>query len=147
MKTIIARHDFSAPKWMAILLITISILFSCSPNDGNKKNSSIQGVWEYTGDNVLHDIRGMSFFTENHFAFVVNFKSEPSDGEYSVLAHSGTYDLQDSIVTATIIYSANPAITGQKLRWIHKTDGSTATYEILNANGEVVESGKVRKLE
>ena len=120
--------------------------FSREQTQQNKTNS-IKGVWEYVSDDVLDEVKGMSFFTDSHFAFVVNFKNDTTASASQILAHAGSYVLQDSIVTATINHSHNPALIGQNLRWIHNSSGITATYKVLDKTGKIVESGKVKRLE
>ncbi len=131
-----------------ILLLCLALALSCmSRQPANPAPESIIGVWEYVEDDVLQDVRGMSFFTEKHFAFVVNFSRGDSAGAAEILAHSGTYSMQGSIVTAQIKYSHNPALIGQNIRWVHGVDNNRATYKVLDKNGTVVESGSVRRLE
>ena len=90
----------------------------------------------------------MSFFTEKHFAFVTTFRSsEGSASARQVLAYGGTYTLTDSLVEATILQAHDEAMIGQTLRWLHKTEANIATYEAIDADGQVVRNGKVKRLE
>jgi hypothetical protein len=132
-----------------LFLATLFFLIECSTSNRqtDKGKDSIEGVWKYVEDDVLQEVTGMSFFTEKHFAFVVNFKTDSLAAGQKILAYSGTYFMQDSIVTATIQYSHNPAFIGQKLRWIHDVNEGTASYKVLDKAGNVVESGKVKRLE
>lgn len=128
------------------IIAFLAIISACGilDNQNQVNKQSIKGVWEYIEDDALNDVSGMSFFTDSHFAFVVNYKA---DSGKEILAHSGTYILDDSVVVATVMNSHNPALIGQKLKWIHGTDGEFASYEVLDQNGNVVETGKVRRLE
>lgn len=132
-----------------IVLFLYAIIVSCTDelNNSHAVRNSIQGVWEYLEDDVLKDVRGMSFFTENHFAFVVNYTNENDKNHLKTLAYSGTYILEDSIVTATINYAHNPALSGHNLRWIHGTDNQFASYRVLDNNGNIIETGKLKRLE
>jgi hypothetical protein len=127
------------------LLILVIITCACSREEPSQ--NSLQGVWEYMEDTQLENVRGMSFFTDSHFAFVVNYQSKDSLDQHGVLAYSGTYVLEDSLVTATIQYAHDDALIGQELQWIHDTDGENASYQIISTDGEVVGSGRVRRLE
>ena len=127
-----------------LILIALSTFFwvSCT-----KKQNSIQGVWQYVEDDQLNKINGMSFFTKDNFAFVVNYEGKNSDSSQKSLAYSGTYILEDTLVTATILHAQNPQLIGRKLRWIHRSNGNDASYEVLDKNGKVVQKGKVKRLE
>ena len=129
-----------------LIIALLGILSVCGKlsNETTESEDSIIGVWEYVEDDVLNNVSGMSFFTEKHFAFVMNYEA---DSVLNVLAHSGTYVLEDSIVTATVKSSHIPALIGQKMQWIHGTDGEYASYQVLDQNRNVVETGKVRRLE
>ena len=131
------------------VLISLALLINDCAHEQQHPTvaTSIQGVWEYMEDDMLQDICGMSFFGERHFAFVVNFGEDSLSTAQHILAYSGTYVMQDSIVTATIHYAHNPALVGQNLRWIHGVSADTASYRVLNTSGEVVERGRVRRLE
>lgn len=133
-------------KMSYFIIAFLGILSGCGVADNQTQDykESIKGVWEYIEDNTLNEISGMSFFTDSHFAFVVNYKA---DSRKEILAHSGTYVLEDSVVVATVMNSHNPALIGQKLKWIHGTDGKFASYQVLDRNGNVVETGKVKRLE
>jgi hypothetical protein len=123
------------------------IFYGCTSLNPESQNS-IEGVWEYVEDDMLtRMLSGMSFFARNHFAFVVNYKSSEQDTGQKILAYSGTYVLHDSIVTATIRYAHNRALVGQNIRWIHGVEDQYARYDVLDKNGNIVESGKVRRLE
>jgi hypothetical protein len=126
--------------------LIFTLITGCVQPESESQNS-IEGVWEYVEDNKLTNVSGMSFFAKNHFAFVVNYKSSDLDTGQNILAYSGTYVLHDSIVTATIHYAHNRALVGQNIRWIHGVEDQYARYDVLDKNGNIVESGKVRRLE
>lgn len=133
---------------LALLIMGLILFSGCNNGTSTNENSnSIIGVWQYLEDDVLKEVKGMSFFTEKHFAFVVNYKQGDGDSEDKILAYSGTYTLEDSIVTATIKYAHNPALTGHNLRWIHGTQDAFATYKVLDSNDNIIETGKLRRLE
>lgn len=133
---------------LALLIMGLILFSGCNNGTPTNENSnSITGVWQYLEDDVLKEVKGMSFFTEKHFAFVVNYKQGNGDSEDKILAYSGTYTLEDSIVTATIKYAHNPALTGHNLRWIHITQDAFATYKVLDSNDNIIETGKLRRLE
>jgi hypothetical protein len=135
--------------YASFIILALVLITSCSNEKFNNSASanSIIGVWQYLEDDVLKEVKGMSFFTEKHFAFVVNYKQGNGDSEDKILAYSGTYTLEDSIVTATIKYAHNPALTGHNLRWIHGTQDAFATYKVLDSNDNIIETGKLRRLE
>lgn len=135
--------------YASLIILALVLITSCSNEKLNTSSraNSIVGVWEYLEDDVLKEVKGMSFFTEKHFAFVVNYKQGKEDSEEKVLAYSGTYSLEDSIVTATIKYAHNPALAGHNLRWIHGTDNQYASYKVLDSNGNIIETGRLRRLE
>ena len=127
---------------MSVLLIGFS---GC--NQQIDAPNSIQGVWQYQEDSQLADVTGMSFFTETHFAFVVNYTDTAMTDDMGVLAYAGTYVLEDSVVKATILNAQNKALIGQQISWIHRSGGQSATYEILGPDNEITGSGKVMRLE
>jgi hypothetical protein len=129
-----------------LCFLMLTFFYGCTNPEPESQNS-IEGVWEYVEDDMLKDVKGMSFFARNHFAFVVNYKKEEQEAGQKILAYSGTYVLHDSIVTATIRYAHNPALVGQNIRWIHGVEDQYARYDVLDKNGNIVESGKVRRLE
>jgi hypothetical protein len=124
--------------------IIILFFFSCEKRS-NSSNSSIKGVWEYVEDDKLNEIRGMSFFTDNHFTFLVNYTNK--DSIQKVLAYAGPYSMKDSVVTATIDYAHKQSLIGQNISWIHATNGKFASYKVLDKNGKIIETGKVKKIE
>lgn len=130
-------------------LISMFFLICCSNASIEKARDqqSIVGVWEYLEDDVLAEVSGMSFFSKKHFSFIVNFQANEKDSSNSHLAHSGSYELRDSLVTATIKHSHNPAFIGHSIRWIHRVKNDTASYKVLDKLGNVVEQGYVRRLE
>jgi hypothetical protein len=135
--------------YASFIILALVLIISCNNGESNISASanSIIGVWEYLEDDVLKEVKGMSFFTEKHFAFVVNYKQGEGESEDQILAYSGTYTLEDSIVTANIKYAHNPALTGHNLRWIHGSDNQFATYKVLDSNDKIIETGKLRRLE
>lgn len=134
---------------ISVVAILLAVGSGCNNPESHSSppGDSIIGVWEYLEDDVLHEVAGMSFFTEKHFAFVVNYAKDTLASEREVISYSGVYTVRDSVVTATIHYAHNQALIGQNLRWIHGVDGRTASYQVLDKSGTVVESGKVRRLE
>lgn len=131
------------------MLIAFGIAAGCGARaEVEPGPAAIEGVWSYVDDTALRDIEGMSFFTDRHFAFVVTHAGPDSLGDgRAVLAYAGTYTLTDSLVEATIHHAHDPSLVGQPLRWIHGSDGETATYRILAEDGSIVASGTVRRLE
>lgn len=131
------------------IMLFIILFGSCRDNNIRQQSmkNSIMGVWEYVNDDLLKNVNGMSFFTEEHFAFVVNYRSADSSSSERILAHSGTYIQEDSIITATVLFSHDRSLVGSKLRWIHSVEGDFAFYDVIDRNGRILESGKVKRIE
>ncbi len=55
----------------------------------------------------------------------------------SLFYQTGTYTIQDSIVTSKLLYAKNPSRVGTSYRWAYKFRGDTIATGFVIENGEV----------
>jgi len=97
----------------------------------------------------------MAIINETHFIFIYRMKTESvivdslntgEDLPNPFFVEGGTWTMQDSIVTCTLLYDSNPAMIGTSFRFIPTFNGNITTYKVLGDNDEVVGLGTGIKL-
>jgi hypothetical protein len=127
---------------LSALTLTPALATSQTP-----ARSLLEGVWDYTGPRP-----GRSIFLANTF---IMFRTQPDSSATStppseadqarlyrtMMLQSGTFAVTDSIVTMNQTYGKNPRQRPTTWRWSYTLRGDTLYWRVLNAQGQVTESG------
>jgi len=136
----------------AVVLIGVVSLFAMpfAPATAQGRSSPIDGVWEYINPGE----HGQSFFFNGHyvhFAMRGPAQSLPagalSDSVRaslwsSLLLNGGTFEVQDTLVTAHSQYSKDPRAQPATWHWSFTMKGDTLIYRVLNAAGQATSGGR-----
>ena len=112
-------------KYFLIIPAIILVAFSSCKETTELQDmrSEIIGAYRYTGD-----LNGLIIVSEKHFLAVPKMENEiESDDSLNtaenkpkqIFVESGTWSLQDSIITYTRQYHTNPKLIGTKVRVKH----------------------------
>ena len=133
----------------AILLVAFS---SCKETtELSDYQNEIIGAYQYTGSH-----NGMAIISEKHFIFVPYMETEfemvdsLNSGKNipnQIIVETGTWSLQDSIITYTFLYHSNPAKIGTSIRVKHIASGNNVDAYILGKNDEVIRKATAIKLD
>lgn len=108
--------------------------------DATKENTSsfeaYEGVFQYTAPN-----QGLAIDFEGYFIYL------GGTSDTTMNFNAGIYAVDNDIVTSSIEYSFNPNRIGTAMRWMAgQGEGDTLVYDMLDAEDEVISSGKSLRL-
>ena len=136
--------------WTISAIILLAFV-SCKETTGSKDvQNEIIGTYQYTGN-----LDGIAITAEDYFIFAVNMGTGSAMADSlntgknitnQFMVEAGTWSMQDSIVTCTILYDSNPAMVGTSFRYTYTLNGNNFTYNVLGDNGEITYRGSGIKL-
>lgn len=142
-------------KFFLLILVIILVTFSACKEaiEVSNYHDEILGAYRYTGN-----YNGMAILSDKHFLFVPNMKTDTTLTDSLTTAkkirnlafvESGTWTMQDSIITYTFQFHSNPSKIGTSVRVKHiaNSENDTVVGQILGENDEVIYSAKLIKLD
>jgi hypothetical protein len=135
----------------AFCMMLSFIFVSC--NNPKSDVTIMEGTWENYGK-----LSGMSIYSGKYFIFNAYWKPDgefkpPLDSAaiidrfYSMGAISGTFEVQDTIITFTNLYHKDPSEVGRVWRCtIKKKNDNDFHFNIIDKDGKVLGDGDAKRM-
>lgn len=100
--------------------------------------SQVDGVWAY-----FEPYSGIVSYRQGRFIHLAGSSDAPGAVSFGL---GGTYKVVGDTVFNSIEYHSSPSEIGQTFKWTYEGTGDTLRWSVVNDQGEVVQSGRNRRL-